>query len=270
MTTAPHLGRCVIIPSYNSGRLLQETVRSVMAVWPLVVVVIDGSTDASERPVLEWAQTEPALHVIQLNENSGKGAAVLAGLEWAHQRGWTHAAVFDADGQHEAADLPRFMDASRLYPEAMILGLPVFGPDAPTIRVLGRRLGNWLTHLETLWGGIGDSLFGFRVYPVESSLRIMHNINGAREFDFDTQLVVRLFWSGVPPLNLPTPVSYRTAQAGGVTHFNYFRDNLLLTAVHTRLILLALLQLPRLVRLRLRPRLTVPSGLNQPKFRELS
>jgi len=250
--------RCVIIPSYNSGALLEKTVRSVLAYWRPVIVVLDGSTDGSQQTLKDLAVSEPGIYPIVHQQNAGKGAAVLSALEFAAERGFTHAAVFDADAQHLAADIPRFMEASRANPTAMILGRPVFGSEAPALRVKGRCFGNWWTNLETLWGGIQDSLFGFRVYPISPSLEILHGIRGGRRFDFDTQLVVRLYWRGIPPLNIPTPVLYHHSEAGGVTHFRYLRDNLLLVAVHTRLTLLAITLLPRLLRLRARPQLRFP------------
>lgn len=256
MRPDPHRG--VLIPSYNSGPLLATTVRAVLEVWRPVVVVVDGSTDGSAATICDQSAREQDLHIISQTTNGGKGAAVLAGLEFAQARGWTHAAVFDADGQHEAADLPRFMEASQAHPPAMILGRPVFGPDAPTLRVVGRRAGNWFANLETWWGGINDSLFGLRVYPVTPALEILRSIRGARRFDFDTQLAVRLYWHGVPPLNLPTRVHYHPAEHGGVSHFDYLRDNLLLARAHARLLLRSFLLAPRLARYRQRPALPTP------------
>ncbi len=248
----------VVIPSYNSGPLLLETVRAVLEVWTPVVVVLDGCTDGSAEQLASAFPGREGLHVINLPQNGGKGAAVLAAFQHVEKQGWTHAAVFDSDGQHAVADIPKFLEASRRYPQAMILGVPVFGQDAPSLRVLGRRVGNWWTHLETLWGGIEDSLYGFRVYPVNASLEILSKIRGGRRFDFDTQLAVRLYWMGFQPLNLPTPVTYRSRETGGVSHFRYVRDNVLLTLVHTLLVLQALLRLPRLLRMRRRPPLIFP------------
>jgi len=242
----PDRHRGVIIPSYNSGPLLDQTVRAVLQQWRPILVVIDGSTDRSGDALRDLAAATDGLDVLTLRTNRGKGAAVLAGLEFARRQGWTHAAVFDGDNQHEAADLPRFMAASREHPTAMILGQPVFGAEAPRLRVLGRRLGNWFTHLETWWGGIGDSLFGFRVYPVVSALAVLHGIRGGRGFDFDTQMAVHLYWRGVPPVNLPTPVRYHAADQGGISHFHYGRDNLLLVQAHAGLLLRSLFNTPRL------------------------
>ena len=243
---------CVIIPSYNSGSLLERTVREDLEYVSTVIVVIDGSTDSSETGVIALASTTQQLHIMTLPENCGKGAAVLKGFEFALRQGFSHAVVFDSDGQHEAADLPLFFEASRQHPEAMILGVPRFGPEAPELRIKGRLVGNWWTNLETLWGGINDSLFGFRLYPIVPSLQILNSIRGGRRFDFDTQLAVRLYWHGIPPVNISTPVHYKKRAAGGVSHFRYLRDNLLLVAIHTQLTLLALTMIPRLMRLRRR------------------
>lgn len=249
--------QCVVIPSYNSGPMLEKSVREVLAVWKPVVVVIDGSTDGSHQRLVDLEHQEPALHLILKPVNTGKGGAVLSGLEYARRLGWTHAAVFDADGQHEAADIPRFMEASHRHPEAMILGVPIFSADAPALRVKGRLAGNWWANLETWWGGINDSLFGFRVYPVTPSIKILEGMRGGRRFDFDTQLAVRLYWSGVQPLNMPTAVCYHAPTEGGVSHFRYVRDNLLLVGVHIRLFLRSLSMIPRLARFRQRPNLQI-------------
>jgi glycosyltransferase involved in cell wall biosynthesis len=250
MAPDPHRG--VIIPAFNAGRLLAETVRDVLAVWQPVVVVDDGSTDESIAALHELRSTTQGLHLLTHPANAGKGAAVLTGLDFAAARGWTHAAVFDADGQHEPADVPRFMTASQAHPEAMILGRPVFGPEAPRVRVLGRRLGNWLARLETWSDAIHDSLFGLRIYPVGPARDLLHRIRGGRRFDFETQMAVRLYWCGVPSLNLPARVRYRSAGEGGVSHFRYGRDNFLLARTHAALLLRSLLLAPQLIQLRRR------------------
>jgi hypothetical protein len=119
----------------------------------------------------------------------------------------------------------------------MILGVPQFTKEAPAARAHGRRVGNWWTNLETLWGGINDSLFGFRVYPIAKSLAVLEKIGVGRRYDFDTQLAVRLFWAGVRPINVRVPVTYFTPAQGGISHFKYLRDNLLLIRSHTGLVL---------------------------------
>jgi len=248
----PSQTHLVIIPSYNTGSKLVETVKQALACWQPVWVVMDGSTDGSAAALAEMGGRENGLRVLSLERNSGKGAAVLHGLLAASQAGFTHALVLDADGQHSAAHISRFMQASQKNPAAMILGVPQFAADAPASRRHGRRVGNWWANLETFWGGIEDSLFGFRVYPIQKSVRILQSTRGARRFDFDTELAVRLFWAGVPPINLPAPVQYFNSADSGTSHFHYWRDNLLLIQRHTLLVLEMLPQMRRIWQLRRR------------------
>lgn len=242
--SATHL---VLIPSYNPGPAVLTTVQVARAQWPVVWVVDDGSNDGSTASLQELAASDPGLHLIVLPRNSGKGAAVLAGLEAAATAGFTHVLTMDADGQHPAALIPDFMAASQAAPAAMILGKPVFGPEAPALRVNGRKVSNGWANFETLWMGIGDSLYGFRVYPIAPLMRIMRGRRWMRRFDFDPEAVVRLCWAGVQPINKDAPVRYLSAEEGGVSHFRYLRDNLLLTWMHTRLFLGFLGRLPLLL-----------------------
>lgn len=242
--SATHL---VLIPSYNPGSRLAETVRAARAHWDPVWVVVDGSTDGSPALLAELARADPGLHVMVRPRNGGKGAAILDGLVAARAAGYTHVLTMDSDGQHPADCIGSFMSASAAVPEAMILGVPVFDSSAPRIRVRGRRIGNWWTNLETLWSGIADTLFGFRVYPIAPLLEVMQRTRWMRRFDFDAEAVVRLSWRGVPVRNLAAPCRYFSAAEGGVSHFNYWRDNLLLTWMYTRLFLGFLVRLPVLV-----------------------
>lgn len=247
-TSATHL---VLIPSYNTGDKLFETVREARAQWSPVWVVIDGSTDGTAERLQREAAGDPGLRVIVLPRNQGKGAAVLHGLREAAAAGFTHALTMDSDGQHPAALIPEFMRRSKARPETMVLGRPVFDASAPLLRVRGRRVSNWWTNLETLGAGVADSLYGFRVYPVAHLIAVMARQPWMRRFDFDTEAVVRLAWRGVKPQNVDAPVKYLTADEGGVSHFRYGRDNVLLTWMHTRLMLEFVLRLPVLLGLRL-------------------
>jgi glycosyltransferase involved in cell wall biosynthesis len=239
--------RAVLIPSFDTGPKVYETVKAARAQWSPVWVVVDGSTDGTAEGLQRLAAEDAELHVIVLPTNQGKGAAVLAGLEALAKEGFSHVLTMDADGQHPADLIPAFMAASVKRPEAMILGKPVFDASAPLLRVRGRRISNGWTDLETLFAGIGDSLYGFRVYPVAPLLAIMRGQRWMRRFDFDTEAVVRLAWRGVKPINLDAPVKYLTAEEGGVSHFRYGRDNTLLTWMHFRLMLEFILRLPILL-----------------------
>jgi glycosyltransferase involved in cell wall biosynthesis len=237
----------VLIPSYNPGPKVFATVRDALAQWTPVWVVVDGSTDESARGLQAMAASEPGLRVLVLSENRGKGAAVLFGLLEAHSLGFTHALTMDSDGQHPADRIRAFMHASAADPRAMVLGRPVFDDSAPRLRVKGRQISNWWANLETLWAGIGDSLYGFRVYPMVELIGVMRRQLWMRRFDFDVEAVVRLCWRGVRPINLAAPVRYFRPDEGGVSHFRYCRDNVLLTWMHFRLFLGFVARLPLLL-----------------------
>jgi glycosyltransferase involved in cell wall biosynthesis len=240
----PSSTHLVLIPTYNAGPKVLETVRQALQQWAPVWVVVDGSTDGTGAQLQAMAAGEPDLKVMVLERNQGKGAAVMHGLAQAEAAGYTHVLTMDSDGQHPADLIPAFMEASQRQPHGMILGKPVFDASAPALRVQGRKVSNAWANLETLWMGIGDSLYGFRVYPVSPLLRIMEGQRWMRRFDFDIEAAVRLCWRGVWPVNLDAPVKYLRQEEGGVSHFNYLRDNLLLTWMHTRLMLGFLLRLP--------------------------
>ncbi len=249
--SVPSTTHLVLIPSYNPGEQVYATVRAARAQWNPVWVVVDGSRDGTAEGLQAMAAADPGLRVEVLAENGGKGAAVLYGLDLAAQAGFTHALTMDSDGQHPADLIPTFMARSRETPGAMVLGVPVFDASAPALRVKGRKVSNWWANLETLWMGIGDSLYGFRVYPIDPLRAVMRGQRWMRRFDFDPEAVVRLAWRGVRPVNLPAPVKYLRPEEGGVSHFNYLRDNTLLTWMHTRLFIGFVLRLPLLAARRL-------------------
>jgi glycosyltransferase involved in cell wall biosynthesis len=237
----------VLIPSFNPGARVYETVRAARAQWDPVWVVVDGSTDGTTDGLRKMADDDAGLRVLVLPHNSGKGAAVMHGIERAASEGFTHVLTMDSDGQHPAQCIVEFMQTSQRQSQAMVLGVPQFDASAPSLRVKGRRVSNWWANLETLWMGIGDSLFGFRVYPIAPLLAVMKKNHWMRRFDFDPEAAVRLCWRNVKPINIPAPVKYLSSDEGGVSHFNYLRDNVLLTWMHTRMFIGFLLRLPVLI-----------------------
>lgn len=271
----------VLIPSFNTGPRLLATIEEALAQGFPVWVVIDGSTDGSAEPAKALARREPRLRVIVRPRNGGKGAAIATGVDDALAAGYSHALTMDADGQHPAQLIPSFLEAARQSPSALILGRPVFGPEAPLARLQGRKLSVALARLEILGRGIDDPLFGFRVYPLEPLARVFTATRWARRFDFDHEAAVRLVWLGTPAVNLPAPCRYLGKAEGGVSHFRYGRDNAVLVWLHTRLIVeLLFRRWPRLLRLRRRARiaaallalaaLAVPVGRAQPRETEIA
>jgi polyprenyl-phospho-N-acetylgalactosaminyl synthase len=229
---------CAVVPTFDNPATIARVVAGVRAHLPDVIVVDDGSGPEGRRAVEALAESGDAL-AVHRPANGGKGAAVKTGLAEAAQRGFTHALQIDADGQHDLEDVPRFVAAARAHPEALVLGTPVFDGSAPLGRRLARQLTRFWTTVETLGPVIHDPMCGFRVYPVAPALAV-----GARgdAMDFDPEIAVRLAWHGVPVINLPTRVRYVSAAEGGVSHFRLLRDNVLITAMHTRLVIAMLLR----------------------------
>src|SRR5687768_8201219 len=241
----------ILIPTYNTGGRVLQTVWEAKRVWQPVWVVVDGSTDGTLEALQALGRDDPDIRILSLPRNQGKGAAILHGLREAAAQGYTHVLTMDADGQHPAAHICEFMEASRENPDAQILGMPMFDATAPLERVYARRIVNWWANLETLWEGIGDSLFGFRVYPVGPLLEIMERQPWMRGYDFDSEAAIRLCWRGIFPINIAVPVRYFRPDEGGVSHFHYLRDNVILFCMHVRLLVESLLRMPFLLRRRL-------------------
>lgn len=227
----PSSTHLVLIPSYNPGPRLAATVAAALEQWSPVWVVDDGSTDGSAAQL-----RDPRVRVIARPQNGGKGAAVATGVEAALAAGFTHVLTLDADGQHPVEAIPQFMAASQAQPEALVLGRPIFGPEVPLERLYGRQLSVGLVKFETMSGDIDDPLFGFRVYPAAALHRALAETRAARGFDFDPEIAVRLCWAGVPTVNLGATCRYFSKAEGGVSHFNYLRDNTKMVWLHTRLI----------------------------------
>lgn len=238
----------ILIPSYNTGRILLETVTAAVELKTPVWLIIDGSLDGSPALVqhLEGPQN-PHFRIISLSENAGKGSAVLHGLKEAIQAGFTHVLTMDADGQHPVNHVAKFFALSAAHPEAAVFGRPIFDSSAPALRVNGRKVSNFWANLETLGWGLDDSLFGMRLYPAHDLLAVFESTSYARRFDFDPEAAVRLAWRGVPIINHPTPVRYPTKAEGGISQFRYLRDNTLLSWMHIRLFFGFLARVPLLI-----------------------
>ena len=243
---------CVVVPFYNHERAIGSVVRRIAAIGLDCFLVDDGS-DARCAPVLDAlvSQHAPWLRLVQLPVNGGKGAATSAGFAAASAAGYTHALQVDSDGQHCVEDIPRFLDAARAAPAAVIAGAAVFGPDVPRHRHYGRYATHVMVWINTLSFAIRDSMCGFRLYPLAPALAAWGAMRAGRRMDFDTEILVRMHWAGVPVVNLPTAVRY---PEDGVSHFDLWHDNVRISAMHTRLFFGMLLRLPVLLARKLKAR----------------
>ncbi|WP_243405275.1 glycosyltransferase family 2 protein [Solimicrobium silvestre] len=238
---------CVVIPVYDHEHAIGAVVAAVLAHKVPCILVDDGSSAgcAQKLDSLLAEVADPSqLKLLRLNVNSGKGAAVLAGFTYAASEGYTHVLQVDADGQHCTADIPQFLAAAAKQPEAIIAGCPVFDESVPKIRLYARYLTHIWVWINTLSFDIKDSMCGFRAYPVAAVMELIaHQKIGAR-MNFDTDILVRLYWQGLDVVNLPTRVTY---PSDGVSHFRVWFDNVLITRMHIILFFGMLLRIPRLL-----------------------
>lgn len=236
---------CIIVPVYNHEAALPRLLEKLKPHGLPCVLVDDGSSPACSRVIADCVNREPDwLSLIRRPANGGKGAAVIDGMRWASHHGYSHAVQIDADGQHDTGDIPQFLQQSRLHPEAMILGHPVYTRDAPKSRVYGRQFTNLWIWINTLSFAIKDGMCGFRLYPLAAVSTLLNSTTIAQGMAFDIDIVVRLYWQGVNAVNLPTAVSY---PLDGVSHFDLWRDNLKISQTHAQLFFGMLPRIPGLL-----------------------
>lgn len=235
---------CVVIPCYNHGAMMAR-VLARLAPFQLPIMVVDDGSDETTRQTLEaLVLHDPQLTLIRLTQNAGKGAAVIRGLEAAAQAGFTHAVQVDADGQHAIEDIPALLALATQHPDALISGQPVYDDSIPRSRLYGR----WITHIwvwiETLSFQLKDSMCGFRVYPIAPTLQLARRVALGQRMDFDTEVMVRLYWQGNTSYFVPTRVTY---PHDGLSHFDALKDNIRISRMHTRLFFGMLPRIPSLL-----------------------
>jgi glycosyltransferase involved in cell wall biosynthesis len=235
---------CVVIPVYNHEHAIGAVVASIRAQGLPVLLVDDGCSLACAQELQRLSEMADVT-LLRHETNRGKGAAVTTGLRAAGKLGFTHAVQIDADGQHTLGDVRRFVEEAREFPDSVICGRPIFDASIPKSRYYGRYLTHGMVWLETLSFDVIDSMCGFRVYPLAPTLALLDRCRLGERMDFDTEVLVRLYWRDVPMRWLATAVSY---PLDGVSHFRLFFDNVLMTSLHVRLTLGMLVRLPMLLR----------------------
>lgn len=250
LTAAPDYALLVVVPVYDHEHAIARVVDGIRAAGLPCLLVDDGSSDACAG-VLRGLARQPGVGLLRLPSNQGKGGAMLAGFADAARLGFTHALQIDADGQHDTTELPRFAALSRRHPEAVICGIPAYDETVPKIRLYGRYATHILVWVSTLSLHLRDSMCGFRLYPLRPVQRVVAEETIGRRMDFDTEILVRLYWRDVPVHHLATPVTY---PSDGVSHYDVWRDNVRMSGMHARLLAGMLRRAPRLLRRRLQGR----------------
>jgi glycosyltransferase involved in cell wall biosynthesis len=204
-----------LIPALNCEQTVGDVVRGARRYVSCVLVVSDGSTDATE----ERARNAGA-EVLRHETVCGKGAALLTGMQALAARGIERVLTMDGDGQHLADEIPVLLQASGVEPKALVLGARQMAPEMSTpARLFGNRFANrWV---EIACGqALPDTQSGFRVYPLQETLALEVK---ARHFGFETEVLIRAVRAGLAIRSVPVRVFYPPPDER-VSHFHPFVD----------------------------------------------
>jgi glycosyltransferase involved in cell wall biosynthesis len=235
---------CIVIPVYNHEKAIGQLLPELLNYGLPILLVDDGSHLACRRELEQQTAKHTQLQLLQLANNRGKGGAVKAGLLKAESLGYSHAIQIDADGQHCADDILRFIGQGEKYPTAIICGSPIYDDSVPRLRYYARYLTHIWIWINTLSFKISDSMCGFRLYPLATTAQLIKTNSMGDRMDFDPEILVRWVWEGGEIINIPTQVRY---PLDGVSHFAPWRDNYLISKMHAKLFFLMLLRSPRII-----------------------
>ena len=235
---------CIVIPNYNHAQVIDETVAKLQE-YNLPIILVDDGSDTDTQLVLQQVEHRFVnVTLYRRSQNGGKGAAVNDGLTLAHQMGMTHALQIDADGQHDLDDIEKILNESCTHPDCLISGKPIYDDSISKGRYYGRYLTHFWVNIESLSFSLKDSMCGFRVYPLSDYIQLAKSVKLGNRMDFDIEVMVRLYWQGIPVRFISTKVHY---PEDGISHFNLWNDNWLITKMHTKLFFGMLLRSPSLI-----------------------
>lgn len=221
-----------VIPTYNNEKTLARVIADVRRYCADVLVVNDGSTDATAQIL---ARTEVAS--VSYAPNRGKGYAIRRALRYAGEHGYRYMLTIDSDGQHFASDIPEFVREAAKTPDALLVGARNLHSDnMPGKNTFANKFSNFWFRIET---GIRmeDTQSGFRLYPVQR-MKGMKFIT--RRYEFEVEVLVRAAWRGIAVRNIPVNVFY-PEKSERVSHFRPGKDFTRISILNTFLVLGALL-----------------------------
>jgi len=233
---------CSLITIYDHPDRIRDVVAGLFPLGLPCLIVDDGSAEPTRKALEQVKEAFPHVEVLVRARNGGRGAALKTGYRWAHAQGFTHALQLDADGQHDPAEAPALLEASRRDPDALVLGDPVFDDSAPRSRLYGRWISRFWVWIDTWSFDVHDPLCGMRCVPLAPTIEMLDRVRCGDRMDFDPELTVRLMWLGVPVVNVPVHVRYFE---DGISHFHLVRDNVRLSLRYARLFFEMLARAPR-------------------------
>lgn len=233
---------CVIIPVYNHHLKIAEIVKHLRA-QNLACYLLDDGSDHACQQELKALSCIDGVTLLRWDENRGKGAVVCDGLVRANKDGYSHALQVDADGQHDLEDIPALLKQSEASQAAVISAWREYS-DMTKSRRNGRRITDFWVCVNTLSFSIKDSMCGFRVYPLATTCALLAGNGVGRRMDFDTDILVRLYWQGLEVRHVKTRTLYSDEIP---SHFDMWKDNVRISLMHTRLFFGMLIRVPKLL-----------------------
>lgn len=214
---------CILIPCYNHPTTVAAVVADAQKFCP-VIVVDDGST--LPLPNL------PGCELVKLAQNTGKGAALRAGFQRAIELGYTHAITMDADGQHYAEDLPKFLAAANSQPENFIVGVrDLVAAGCPLHRQRSNAASSFWFRAET-GVKLKDTQCGFRGYPLALVKKLAVK---SQRYAYELEFMVRASWVGTDIVAVPVKCTYNDGIRN--SHFRPVVDLWRITSMNILLVL---------------------------------
>ena len=190
----------VVVPCLNEAATIGALVKEVQRYQPKIIVVDDGSTDATTARA-----AEAGAEVIRSPRTSGKGAALKSGWQRARESGFKWVLTMDGDGQHAPADIPRFLECAQKG-AALVVGNRMDGAKAmPWLR---RAVNRWMSRRLSRRAKrvLPDSQCGFRLMRLDvlSALDLKTN-----HFEIESEVLLGFLAAGYPVEFVPVQVIYQ-------------------------------------------------------------
>jgi glycosyltransferase involved in cell wall biosynthesis len=195
----------VVVPAYNEAQRLPATLSRLRARFPRVVVVDDGSTDATAESAMKC----PGIWVLRHAINLGQGAALQTGIDFALARGARFIATFDADGQHDVEDLPALLAPLQEGRADVALGSRFLGSTIgmPSSRRLLLKAAVLFTRLFSRVS-VTDAHNGLRAFSRRGAQQIRISLNGMAHA---SEIIDQIRTCGLRYCEVPVTIRYTAA-----------------------------------------------------------
>ena len=225
---------CVIIPTYNNSNTLFKVISEVFDYTKNIIVVNDGSTDATVEILNYFSQN---IKIITHETNQGKGIALRNAFKSALVDGYENAITIDSDGQHFPSDLSIFLDQLNENENQLVIGARNMNQEnVPGKSNFGNRFSNFWFRVETgIW--LEDTQSGYRLYPIKKMEQLRYLTN---RFEFEVEVIVKAAWKGIEVVNVPIQVHYEPGEKR-ISHFRPLQDFTRISVLNTYLVTLAIL-----------------------------